>query len=212
MFSYDGKKRPTIKQIREHPWMAGEKVNMDKLRLDIIGQVTEARTASTVSTTREETNCRGDDYVSMIREVDSLKDLQLVGFNDRNEFDIDVAPGVIYEDLCAWNTEVYKEAMQIDIVEKEGAPRNILLTINDPNNVASVETEEGVQTAEADKIVVKVKFFSALDDEEGKVRVRFHRKRGNMIEWTRIFDEIKKTHLGDVLLLPREHLQNEDEK
>ena len=72
MFSYDGKKRPTIKQIREHPWMAGEKVNMDKLRMDIIGQVTEARTASTVSTTREETNCRGDDYVSMIREVDSL--------------------------------------------------------------------------------------------------------------------------------------------
>ena len=75
MFSYDGSKRPTIKQIREHPWMAGEKVNMDKLRMDIIGQVTEARSTSTASTTREETNCRGDDYVSMVRQVDSFKDL-----------------------------------------------------------------------------------------------------------------------------------------
>ena len=122
-----------------------------------------------------------------------------------------MAPGVIYEDLCAWNTEVFKDSMKIDIVEKEGAPRNILLTINDPNNVASIETEEGVQAAPADNIVVKVKFFSALDDE-GKLRVRFQRKRGNMIEWTKIFDDIKKTHLGDVLLLPREHWQVEDEK
>ena len=120
MFSYNGADRLTIKQIREHPWMTGEKVNMEKSRNDIIGQLSEVRSSSTVDTMRDDQNCRGDDYKSMIREVESFKDLQLRGFNDKNEFDIEVAPGVIYEDLCAWNTEVYKDAMKIEVVEKKG--------------------------------------------------------------------------------------------
>jgi hypothetical protein len=113
MFSYNGADRLTIKQIREHPWMTSEKVNMEKSRNDIIGQLSEVRSSSTVDTMRDDQNCRGDDYKSMIREVESFKDLQLRGFNDKNEFDIEVAPGVVYEDLCAWNTEVYKDAMKI---------------------------------------------------------------------------------------------------
>lgn len=214
MFSYNGADRLTIKQIREHPWMTGEKVNMEKSRNDIIGQLTEVRSSSTVDTMRDDQNCRGDDYKSMIREVESFKDLQLRGFNDKNEFDIEVAPGVVYEDLCAWNTEVYKDAMKIEVVEKKGEdgmdkPRNILLTVKDPESVASVETEDGVAAGVADEIVVKVKFFNAADDKDGRTRVRFQRKRGDMIEWAKIFDEIKKTHLNDILLLPREHMQQE---
>jgi len=214
MFSYNGADRLTIKQIREHPWMTGEKVNMEKSRNDIIGQLSEVRSSSTVDTMRDDQNCRGDDYKSMIREVESFKDLQLRGFNDKNEFDIEVAPGVVYEDLCAWNTEVYKDAMKIEVVEKKGEdgmnkPRNILLTVKDPESVASVETEDGVAAGAADEIVVKVKFFNAADDKDGRTRVRFQRKRGDMIEWAKIFDEIKKTHLNDILLLPREHMQQE---
>lgn len=214
MFSYNGADRLTIKQIREHPWMTNEKVNMEKSRNDIIGQLSEVRSSSTVDTMRDDQNCRGDDYKSMIREVESFKDLQLRGFNDKNEFDIEVAPGVVYEDLCAWNTEVYKDAMKIEVVEKKGEdgmdkPRNILLTVKDPESVASVETEDGVAAGAADEIVVKVKFFNAADDKDGRTRVRFQRKRGDMIEWAKIFDEIKKTHLNDILLLPREHMQQE---
>ena len=88
-------------------------------------------------------------------------------------------------------------------------PRNILLTVKDPESVASVETEDGVAAGAADEIVVKVKFFNAADDKDGRTRVRFQRKRGDMIEWAKIFDEIKKTHLNDILLLPREHMQQE---
>jgi len=216
MFSYNGADRLTIKQIREHPWMTGEKVNMEKSRNDIIGQLSEVRSSSTVDTMRDDQNCRGDDYKSMIREVESFKDLQLRGFNDKNEFDIEVAPGVVYEDLCAWNSEVYKDAMKIEVVEKKGEdgmnkPRNILLTVKDPESVASVETEDGVAAGAADEIVVKVKFFKAADDKDGRTRVRFHRKRGDMIEWAKIFGEMKKTHLNDILLL-RESICNRNER
>jgi len=147
--------------------------------------------------------------MSMIRQLESFKDLQVRGFNDKNEFDIEVVPGVIFEDLAAWNTEVNKDAMKIEVVEKNGAPHNILLTITDPESVASVETEDGVAAGAADEIVVKVKFFKAADDKDGRTRVRFHRKRGDMIEWAKIFGEMKKTHLNDILLLPREHMQQE---
>lgn len=76
--------------------MAG-KCEVEKVRGDIVGQLAETRSGtSTVDTLREDTNCRGDDYISMIRTVDEL---QLRAFNDKNEFDIDVLPGVIFESL-----------------------------------------------------------------------------------------------------------------
>ena len=155
---------------------------------------------------RDDTVCRGDDYETMIREC---ADLQLRAFNDKCEFDIDVQPGVIFESLQAWNTEVFEEKLTIAVQEKEGKPRNIVITVPDQANVACEETQEGVQAAPADDIFIKVKFFKSVDDPEGRTRVRFHRKRGDLIEWTRMFGEIKKTHLNDVLLLPREHMEQE---
>jgi hypothetical protein len=72
MFSYKGADRPTIQQIREHPWMTGEKVNMENSRNDIIDQLSEVRSSSTVDTMSDDQNCCGDDYKSMIREFESL--------------------------------------------------------------------------------------------------------------------------------------------
>jgi hypothetical protein len=44
---------------------------------------------------------RGDGLTELIRETD---DLSLRKFNDQNEFDIEVDPGVIWEDLNEFNT------------------------------------------------------------------------------------------------------------
>lgn len=49
-----------------------EKANTEKTRSDIIGQLSDVRSQSTAETMRDDTNCRGDDYTKMIREVDAL--------------------------------------------------------------------------------------------------------------------------------------------
>ena len=95
-----------------------EKANTEKTRSDIIGQLSEVRSQSTAETMRDDTNCRGDDYAKMIREVDALQ-LNALHANC-NEFDIDVAPGVIFESIAAWSTEVYEDKMKVEIGEKGG--------------------------------------------------------------------------------------------
>lgn len=43
MFSFEGKDRPTIKQIREHPWMSTA-FDMKQTRHDILSEISEKRT------------------------------------------------------------------------------------------------------------------------------------------------------------------------
>ncbi len=95
MFSYDGNSRPTTAQIRDHPWMK-EKCEIEKTRSEILNSLTEARSASTMDTARDDVACRGDDMLELVREVDEL---QLKTFNDRTDFDLEVAPGLLWEDL-----------------------------------------------------------------------------------------------------------------
>merc|ERR1712070_795487 len=153
MFSYNGNERPTIAQIREHPWMSGEKPNTEKIRSDIIEELASVRSASTNETMRDDTNCRGDDYKGMIRPV-PVEDLSLNNKHANcNEFDIDVAPGVIFESLAAAAVELEEELnckINVAVQEKNGGPRNILITAepkeakeDNLEAVASVETENG---------------------------------------------------------------------
>jgi len=44
MFSYDGKNRPTIEEIRAHPWMT-TKFEMKQIRSDILNDLSEKRSA-----------------------------------------------------------------------------------------------------------------------------------------------------------------------
>jgi len=44
MFSFNGKDRPTIKQIREHPWMSSTTYDMKQVRHDILSEISEKRT------------------------------------------------------------------------------------------------------------------------------------------------------------------------
>jgi hypothetical protein len=46
MFSYDGKKRPTIDEIRAHPWMQTS-CNLKEIRHDILVELDDKRSNST---------------------------------------------------------------------------------------------------------------------------------------------------------------------
>lgn len=76
-------------------------------------------------------------------------------FNDMTDFDIEVAPGVIFDDLQMANEEQFEGKWTVEKVEG----KHLKITI--PGD------EEGLQT------VVKVKFFKIGDD---KTRVRFIKK------------------------------------
>jgi len=66
MFSYDGKQRPTIDEIRAHPWMQAN-VNLKEIRHDILVQLDDQRSNSTQATSREDTSCRGPELLDLIR-------------------------------------------------------------------------------------------------------------------------------------------------
>jgi len=36
MFSYDGSKRPTVEELRNHPWMTKGDLNIKQVRADLI--------------------------------------------------------------------------------------------------------------------------------------------------------------------------------
>ena len=42
LFSYDGKDRPTVAEIRNHPWIQGD-INMKQIRHDILSEIAEKR-------------------------------------------------------------------------------------------------------------------------------------------------------------------------
>ena len=205
MFSYDGKNRPTPAEIRAHPWMQ-EKCNMEKIRGELLGKVHETRTASTVDTQREDVDCRGDDLLQLVKCVD---DLQLNQFNDNNDFDIDVMPGLVFDELQAFNAEYCNDKMKVEVYNKKdsGDMSGIRVTIPEdeaakladewreaeskPSLMIADEAEcfadDGEQvkgiSVTGNDIVAKVRFYRDENDAEGRTRVRFARKQGNMITW-----------------------------
>jgi hypothetical protein len=66
MFSYDGSKRPTVKEIINHPWMQTP-CDMKKVRENILADLDEKETANTAASSREDVASRGDNMLDLIR-------------------------------------------------------------------------------------------------------------------------------------------------
>jgi serine/threonine protein kinase len=51
LFSYEGKDRPSVADIRAHPWMTAN-YDMKQIRHDVLSELAEKRTASTADSSR----------------------------------------------------------------------------------------------------------------------------------------------------------------
>ena len=66
MFAYDGKTRPTIDELRAHPWMQTE-CDMKSTRSELLNDLAEKRSNATADTSRENVECRGDPMLDLVR-------------------------------------------------------------------------------------------------------------------------------------------------
>ena len=98
--------------------------------------------------------------------------------------------------------------MKIEVVYKEGLARSIKMKILEADcQSILVDDKKALQNDSTDNIIVKVKFYRAADDQNGRTRVHFKRKVGDLVCWTHFFQKMRVTHLDDVLLLAREHME-----
>lgn len=107
-------------------------------------------------------------------------------FNDMTDFDIEVAPGLIFDDLMQCNEEMFEGKWTVEHIENKCIKLTMPKAEGDDN---------GVDT------IIKVKFYKINDQ---KTRARFIRKQGDIMEWATNFKEMKETYLDTVLLQTQE--------
>jgi len=141
--------------------------------------LSEKRSVATTDTSRENVECRGDAMLDLVRQTSALT---LCKFNDMTDHDIDVAPGVVWDDLNNFNAEHLDGKMKIEHVEN----KCIKMTLPGADETAL-------------DLVIKVKFFQT-EGENTRTRVRFVRKRGDIDKWYSVFKDMKDAIMDDILL------------
>lgn len=66
MFSYEGKKRPTIEEIKSHPWMM-KPFSIKLARNSVLEKLQDKRSAKTAESSRDGANSRGDSMLHLVR-------------------------------------------------------------------------------------------------------------------------------------------------
>jgi len=190
MFSYDPKKRPTVEELKNHPWM--KKPMSHKLtRQTLIDKLQEKRSCKTADSSREANETRAigcDPMLEFVRQVSDAA-IDMFKFNDMTDHDIDVAPSVIWEELRAFNEDVVDGKMNL---EQNVEKRHFLIEVPEEN------------------LKVKVKFLELKnqdseedEDQKTRLRIRFVRKQGDISKWYSLFEEMKEANFSDILLAPR---------
>jgi len=75
MFSYDGSKRPTIDELKSHPWMTGKAVDIKGIRSDLVERLSQSRSEKTAASSNKEGSTRAgkgaDSRLVLVREQQS---------------------------------------------------------------------------------------------------------------------------------------------
>merc|ERR1712071_281282 len=101
IFSYDGKKRPTLEQIRNHPWLQ-KNVAHKTTRQNILEKLQELRSNKTADTSEKAVaGSRGDnDMLELVRQATAKH--------------LDISPGNILEFLNEFNCEYFENQLSIE--------------------------------------------------------------------------------------------------
>ena len=136
IFNHDGKKRPTIEEIKNHPWM--QKPFSTKLnRQSIMERLNEKRSAKTSDSSREDGNSRGEGD-AMLEVIRQVSELEIFKFNDITDHDITVTPKTIWDDLETFNLDYFDERLRLE---------------------ANLEKKYFKLFLDDEKLEVKIKFF-----------------------------------------------------
>ena len=129
--------------------------------------------------------------LELVREI-SKTGLSSYKFNDMTDFDIDHTPREIYEEIMSFNQDLYKEQLHVEVN-------------NEKKWIKIIKEDKEVS---ANTMIVKIKFFEVPVEEgqDSRFRVRFQRKRGNIMEWYEIFKEIRDAGMKDLLLTTENQL------
>jgi serine/threonine protein kinase len=187
MFAYDGSKRPTIEQLKNHPWMQ-KPFDLKQARSNILDKLSEARSQKTTDTDRVSGVSRGDQMLELVRQASTMG-LERYRFNDLTDHDIDVVPGVFWDELNTFNADCFESKFKI---ENNLEKKWMKMSMDDKESGAP--------------LVVKVKFFALdqpADGDKQRFRVRFTKKRGDLLKWYEVFNQMKES-MDDLLLATKQ--------
>ena len=194
MFSYNGKDRPTVAQIRAHPWMQAG-VDMKQVRHDLLNEVAEKRTQSTADSERIGGSSRGPDKLHLVRQ----KGFANQAFDDIIAYDINletIKPGTIWDDIEEyilenelnekWALEEVEDAADdiMDDDEQTDKDKHIRITIQ-PDEISGEEERDVVKGFDVETIV-EIKFYQK-DDQTARVHIQAI--KGDQAAWKQFFTD-----------------------
>lgn len=199
MFSYDGSKRPTVEELKAHPWV-NKPYSVKMTRSNIMEKLQEKRSEKTNHMSKEDDKTyRGGPMKELVR-IPSSSQLELYKFNDLVDHDIEVMPGTIWEELNMFNEDLFEGKLTLDYNSDK---KYMTIEMSDP------------ETGALD-FLVKAKFFALNNNEEDnqdgepmRLRLRLVKKRGDLQKWYDVLNEMKETGFDELLLAPLSH-QEED--
>lgn len=173
MFSYDGSKRPTVDEIKSHPWMTGKGIDVKSIRGDLIERLSASRSEKTAASSNNDGSRRAgkgtnDSGLQLVREPVSQSNLHNYIFNDKTDFMTQCEPGYILELISEFNTNNYNNQLEIEVNEEK----------------QWVKIKRGEN---GENLTIKMKFFRegtpTEEDPDQVFRVKFIKKRGNIMDW-----------------------------
>jgi len=197
MFSYDGSKRPTIEELKAHPWI-NKPFSVKLTRAGIMEKLQAKRSEKTSHMSKEDDKCyRGGDMKELVRQA-SASELELYRFNDLVDHDIECMPGTIWEELNMFNEDMFEGKLKLDYNPEK---QHMTIEMSDP------------ESGDLD-FIVKAKFFAlpedeTLKDEPTRLRLRLVKKRGDLQKWYDVLNEMMECGFNELLLAPLSH---QDEK